>query len=79
MPLVGPPFWFEFDPDFDDKAPSLPHRLKFRKLVEDLLVAVDDEKNYPEDPTELQLKMIVTEQDLRRILSEFKNDGNRAD
>jgi hypothetical protein len=78
MPLVGPPFWFEFDSDFDGKAPP-PHQLQLRKLVGDLLAAIDDKKNYPEDPVELQLKMTVTEQDLRRLLSEFKNDGARAD
>lgn len=60
------------------RIPS-PHRLKLRKLVQDLLKAVDDEENYPEDPVELQLKMTTTEQDLRRLLSEFKNDGQRAD
>jgi hypothetical protein len=57
----------------------LPQRLELRKLVGDLLKAVDNEKNYPKDSVELQLKMIVTEQDLKRILSEFTNDASRAE
>jgi hypothetical protein len=75
VPLVGPPFWFEFDTDFDERKLS-PHRLQLRELVECLSEAIADERNYPEDSVEFELKMVAT---LRQILSEFKNEESRAD